>query len=264
MTETNTITIQTDDRPADPIPQHDSFAHCWRLANAFAASSMVPANFQNNPHDCFVVVQLAVELGISPLTAVQNVFMIGGRPSYTAKFAVALANRAKVFAGPIRWKINKGDKKEDLEVTAYAPLSDGDIAEVTLSWRIAAAEGWTRNKKYSTIPEQMLRWRSAKWLIDLHCPEILLGFDVVESAPFNDSSVTQRNEWTQRNESVKDLCRNNVSLQEALLQQNDQPVAHPVVITQGDPEKPALKKPAGEVSPAPSLAKKSEEDNEND
>jgi hypothetical protein len=256
MTETNTITIQTDDRPADPIPQHDSFAHCWRLANAFAASSMVPANFQNNPHDCFVVVQLAVELGISPLTAVQNVFMIGGRPSYTAKFAVALANRAKVFAGPIRWKINKGDKKEDLEVTAYAPLSDGDIAEVTLSWRIAAAEGWTRNKKYSTIPEQMLRWRSAKWLIDLHCPEILLGFDVVESAPWNDSSLTQRNE------SVKDLCRNNVSLQEALLQQSDQPVAHPVVITQGEPEKPTLKHPAGEVSPAPSLAKNSEEDNE--
>ena len=111
-----------------------------------------------------------------PLTAVQNVFMIGGRPAYTAKFAVALANRAKVFAGPIRWKVNKGEKKEDLEVTAYAPFNDGDIAEVTLSWKIAAAEGWTRNKKYSTIPEQMLRWRSAKWLIDLHCPEILLGF----------------------------------------------------------------------------------------
>jgi hypothetical protein len=67
---------------------------------------------------------------------------------------------------------------------------------------------------------------------------------------------------TQRNESVKDLCRNNVSLQEALLQQSDQPVAHPVVITQGEPEKPTLKHPAGEVSPAPSLAKNSEEDNE--
>ncbi len=255
--ETKTITIQTDDRPADPVPQHDNFADCWRLANAFAASSMVPANFQKNPHDCFVVVQLAVELGISPLTAVQNVFMIGGRPAYTAKFAVALANRAKVFAGPIRWKIDKGDKKEDLEVTAYAPLSDGDIAEVTLSWKIAAAEGWTRNKKYSTIPEQMLRWRSAKWLIDLHCPEILLGFDVVDSAPRGDANLTQGKQ--RLNESVG----NNVSLQDALLKQSDRPAVQPVVITQGEPERPALSNQMGEVCPAPALVEKSEEENDN-
>ena len=178
MTETNSLTIQTDASTPDPVTQHDDFSHCWRLANAFAGSSMVPEIFQGKPQDCFVIIQLAVNLGIDPLTAVQNVFMIGGRPAYTAKFALALANRAKVFAGPVRYKVNKGAKREDLEVTAYAPLNDGDIAEVTLSYKIAAAEGWTRNKKYSTIPEQMLRWRAVKWLIDLHCPEILLGFDV--------------------------------------------------------------------------------------
>lgn len=256
--EPTTITIQTDDRPTDPVTQHDDFEYHWRLANAFAASSMVPVHFQKNPHDCFVVVQLAVELGINPLTALQNVYMIGGRPAYTSKFALALANRAKVFAGPIRYKVNKGEKKEDLEVTAYAPLSDGDIAEVTLSWKIAAAEGWTRNKKYSSIPEQMLRWRAVKWLIDLHCPEILLGFDVVDSAPRGESSLTPRKE------SANSSDRNNVSLQDALLKQSDRPAQQPVVITQGEPEKPALPNQAGEVCPAPALAEKSEEDNDND
>ena len=256
MTETNTITIQHDDQPAPDAQESDPLAIAWRHATGYAQSAMVPAHFQNNVQDCFVVVQLALELGIAPLTALQNVFMIGGRPSYTAKFAVALANRAKVFAGPIRWKIEKGEKKEDLEVTAYAPLYDGDTAEVTLSYRTAMAEGWTRNKKYSTIPEQMLRWRSAKWLIDLHCPEILLGFDVVESAPRGESNLTPRNE------SATDFNRTNVSLQDALLQQSDRPAQQPVVITQGEPEKPALPNPAGEVCPAPALAEKSEEDND--
>ena len=258
MTETTSITIDANVAASDPVQESDPLAIAWRHATGYSQSQMVPAHFQNNVQDCFVVVQLALELGIAPLTALQNVFMIGGRPSYTAKFAVALANRAKVFAGPIRWKIEKGEKKEDLEVTAYAPLNDGDTAEVTLSYRTAMAEGWTRNKKYSTIPEQMLRWRSAKWLIDLHCPEILLGFDVVESAPRGESNLTPRKE------SATDFNRDNVSLQDALLKQSDRPAQQPVVITQGEPEKPALLENAGEVSPAPALAKKSEEDNDND
>ena len=232
MTETNSLTIQTDASVPDPVTQHDDFSHCWRLANAFAGSRMVPEIFQGNPQDCFVVIQLAVELGISPLTAVQNVFMIGGRPAYTAKFAVALANRAKVFAGPIRWKVNKGEKKEDLEVTAYAPLNDGDTAEVTLSWRIAAAEGWTRNKKYSTIPEQMLRWRSAKWLIDLHCPEILLGFDVGY-----DEENSLRN--AQNNANVQNLeakSGTEMSLQQAIETQRQ--AIESVVITEEGVKEP--------------------------
>ena len=56
----------------------------------------------------------------------------------------------------------------------------------------------TRNKKYSTIPEQMLRWRAVKWLIDLHCPEILLGFEFADSAPRGESSLTPRKESRQQ------------------------------------------------------------------
>ena len=95
---------------------HDDFSHCWRLANA-ASSRMVPEIFQEPPR-LLRRHPARCRAGISPLTAVQNVFMIGGRPAY-AKFAVALANRAKVFAGPIRWKVNKGEKKR-LEVTLRA------------------------------------------------------------------------------------------------------------------------------------------------
>lgn len=223
--QTQTITIQTDAEPAPVVQESDPLAVAWRRAVGLSQSQMVPAHFQNNPQDCFVVVQLALELGINPLTALQNVYMIGGRPAYTARFALALANRAKVFAGPIRYKVNKGEKREDLEVTAYAPLSDGDVAEVTLSYRTAMAEGWTRNKKYSTIPEQMLRWRAVKWLIDLHCPEILLGFEFAESAPGNYSSQPVK---------VAETESSGPSLQDALLQQSDRPAQQPVVITQGE------------------------------
>ena len=85
----------------------------------------------------------------------------------------------------------------------------------------------------------------------------MLGFDVVESAPRGDTNLTRKNESATNN-------NNNVSLQDALLQQSDRPAQQPVVITQGEPEEPALSNQSGEVCPAPALAKKSEEDDEND
>jgi hypothetical protein len=44
----------------------------------------------------------------------------------------------------------------------------------------AKADGWTQNPKYKSIPEQMLRWRSATRLISLFLPEVLFGLAVRE------------------------------------------------------------------------------------
>ena len=152
----------------------------WQMSQYLAASEVVPAHFRNKPESVFPMLQLAIELQASPLTVLQNTFMISGKPGFSAKLAVSLCNRAKKFAGPIRWKVEKGDKPEDLTVTAYAPTYDGDTVDVTVDMRMAASEGWTKNPKYKTIPEMMLRWRSASWLINLYCPEILLGMEAFE------------------------------------------------------------------------------------
>ena len=261
MTDSS-ITIQTDESLA-PVDAASGEAQLmefrWRAANAYSQSRMVPAHFFNNPQDCYVVVELASQLGVPALTALQNIFMISGRPGFKAQFAVALANKSKVFAGPIRHKVERGDgKPESLAVTAYAPTHDGDTVEVVVSMAQAMKEGWTKNSKYKSIPEQMLRWRSSAWLINLYCPEVLLGLQV------HDDSARGESNLTPQKESATDSNRNNVSLQDALLKQSARPAAQPVVITQGEPEKPALTQKAGEVCPAPALANESEEDNDND
>ena len=192
MTDTNTHTLTLHEpSTVAPVAPAWNFDELWRAANAFAGSRMVPAHFQNQPQDCFVVVQLALELGIAPLTALQNIFMISGRPGFSAKLAIALANRSGAFAGPIRYNVDRGDgKRESLAVTAYAPTKDGEVVEVTITMAQAMADGWTKNPKYKSIPEQMLRLRAAKWLIDLHCPEILLGLDIAEDSGYKSHSAT--------------------------------------------------------------------------
>jgi len=44
----------------------------------------------------------------------------------------------------------------------------------------ARAEGWTKNPKYSSLPELMLRYRAAILLIRTHMPEVLNGLHTVE------------------------------------------------------------------------------------
>jgi uncharacterized membrane protein len=68
-------------------------------------------------------------------------------------------------------------------VTATATLWETqEQVTATVTMGEAAADGWTRNPKYRSIPEQMLRWRAATRLINLYLPEVLFGLGVREEA----------------------------------------------------------------------------------
>lgn len=187
-----------------------AFEHTWRVAKAFSMSQMVPPHFQQKPENCMVALMMAQQLEVNPLLALQNLTVIQGRPGFNAQFAIALANRRGPFAGPITWA-SKG-QGDSLSVSAQAVIkSTGEQVSVTVSMEMARAEGWTKNPKYKSIPEQMLRYRSATWLIRLYCPEVLLGFGTSEeiedtvkagSAPVERVTVTEADS---RHDLVKQL-----------------------------------------------------------
>lgn len=158
-----------------------SFEHAQRVAKVFASSTLVPEHMRKNPADALVALGIARALGEQPLVVMQNIYFVSGRAGWSTKYKIARANRAGVFAGPIRWATaGAGDT---LAVTAYADLIgvQGDArVEVVADMRLAKAEGWTKNQKYSTMPEHMLRWRSASMLIDLYAPDVMLGLPTVE------------------------------------------------------------------------------------
>jgi len=187
MTETTAITTQTTPTAGQLAYLHDGEAlnHIWRLAKFLSASKLVPSHFQSRPEDCMVAVMMAQQLGVDALQLTQNVYMINGRPGLSAPFAIALANSRGPFAGPITW-CSKG-QGDDLEVTAQATVrSTGERVTATCSMLMAKVEQWTKNPKYRSIPEHMLKLRSAAWLIRTTCPEVLFGFytdEEVETMP---------------------------------------------------------------------------------
>ena len=172
MTKENQLT--TTNNNGSFLTDKNAFEHTWRVATAFSKSKLVPKHFQDKPEDCMVALMMANQLNIDPYSALQNLQMISGKVGFSSAFAIALANDRGSFAAPITWDVE--GKGESLVVTAKAKLKKtGEIVKVSVSMETAKKEGWTRNTKYQTMPEQMLRYRSATWLIRLHCPEVLLG-----------------------------------------------------------------------------------------
>lgn len=162
----------------------DRFEQVKKIAKVFYCSALVPAALRGKSEtegiaNIILAFSLASELKENPLVLMQNVFFVGGTPGWKTQYVIAKANRAKVFAGRINWRTTKPDGV--LTVTAFAALADtGEPVEATVDMTMAKAEGWTKNSKYASMPEHMLRWRAAAFLIRLYAPEVMLGYSTIE------------------------------------------------------------------------------------
>ncbi|HEX5244371.1 MAG TPA: hypothetical protein VFW23_13995, partial [Tepidisphaeraceae bacterium] len=61
----------------------------WRLSQAFAKSGLAPKGI-SSPEAIFTAVQLGLELGLSPMSALQSIAVVNGRPSIYGDAALAL------------------------------------------------------------------------------------------------------------------------------------------------------------------------------
>lgn len=181
MPEKRDRLVVSDESPFSNLLDTARFDHIWRVSQMFAASKLVPQHFQGDAYSCFVATQMAVRLGVDPFMFMQNTYVIQGKPGMEAKLAIALVNSSGIFEGPIQWKI--GGEGKARYATAFAKhAKTGEVCECTVTMAIAEAEGWLSKSgsKWKTMPDQMLRYRSATWFARLYCPERLMGMDTAD------------------------------------------------------------------------------------
>lgn len=174
-----TVAVAPRGRLSFDLMDPTAFQHIQRVAVMYANSPLFPDHLRKGGQqtaiaNAVLVMNIAERLREDPLTVAQQIYFVGGKPGWAATYMIAKANQHGVFKNPIDWKVT--GKKETLSVTAHAELaSTGKKVEVTVDMETAKAEGWTRNSKYQSMPEQMLRYRSATALIRLYCPEVMIG-----------------------------------------------------------------------------------------
>jgi len=154
-----------------------------RVAKAFAASTLVPKDYQGNLPNCLIAINMAERIGADPMMVMQNLYIVHGRPGWSAQFLVATFNHCGRFSAiRYEWFGDKG--KDTWGCRAYATEKEtGEkIVGPDITIALAKAEGWhdKSGSKWKTIPQLMLMYRAAAWLIRSHAPEIAMGLQTAD------------------------------------------------------------------------------------
>jgi hypothetical protein len=150
-----------------------------RQAKALAASDMVPDRYQGNIPNCIIAAELAFRMKISPFAVMQNLYVVHGKPGWLTPFLIASFNSCGRYTS-MRFAWND----DDTECRAWAieRATRERIEGPKVSIEMAKAEGWYNRKdsKWRTMPELMLTYRAAAFLVRTSAPELTLGLQTKE------------------------------------------------------------------------------------
>jgi hypothetical protein len=154
-----------------------------RGAKVLAASTLVPPQFQGNLPNCIIALNMANRIGADPLLVMQNLYVVHGRPGWSAKFLIASFNQCGRFSA-LRFEWSGTRDKDDWGCRAWAVEREtGEkIRGPLITIALAKKEKWydKSGSKWQTIPELMLQYRAAAWLVNTHAPEISMGLNTAE------------------------------------------------------------------------------------
>ena len=194
---TSDITTNNIDNESSIYQSQNSFEFAQRQAKSLCESNLVPQSYQGQKGlpNCLVALEMSKRMNLSPLTVMQNLNIIHGTPSWSAQFISSQILGCGRFTN---FDYIVSGQGETLEVQCIAKrVEDQKIVKGTpVSMRMAKLEGWTRNSKYQSMPELMLRNRAATFFVRQYIPDLLLGVqtseEVVDIQPLNVTPETDK------------------------------------------------------------------------
>lgn len=157
------------------------FTLMQRMAKVFCYSAIVPETFrgEQNFGNCVIAIEMATRMHVSPLMLMQNMYIVYGNPAFSSKFLISTFNACGRYTS-IKYKETGKKGTSSQGCVAYTTeKATGEIItgpEITIG--MADAEGWSKKSgsKWKTMPEQMLRYRAAAFLIRTTAPELSMGY----------------------------------------------------------------------------------------
>ena len=182
MSETTTSALVAQEN-LNVFGSIQSFEDAQRMAKVFVNSSLVPQQFKGDLGSCLIALNMANRMKADPLQVMQNIYIVHGKPSFSSSYLIACFNQCGRYSA-IRYKFEGERGTDTWGCKAVATeLATGEILEgVTVTMAMAKAEGWYNKagSKWKTMPELMMRYRAATFLIRSVAPEIALGFTTTE------------------------------------------------------------------------------------
>ena len=177
------IRRDADDNTEAGFNSRGGFDLIQRAATLLANSSLVPKEYQNNMPNCVVALNMANRIGADPLMVMQNLYVVHGRPGWSAQFLIATFNQSGRFSA-LRYEWGGDEGKDTWKCRAYAEeLTTGEVLYgAWISIALTKKEGWyaKSGSKWQSMPQQMLMYRSAAWFVRAYAPEIAMGLHTAD------------------------------------------------------------------------------------
>ena len=198
-----------------PFSNGDAFKLACQIAERISYSSMIPDDYKGKPENVLIAMDYASRFpGMGVVGMMQVMDVVKGRPGLRGTFLAGLINKSPVF-GRLKYEFrgtdNPGGKPSpEYGCRAYAVEREtGEVIYGTwIDWSMVEAEGWSANKKWTSMREQMFQYRAAAFWSRANASDITLGmYEVEELKDLEaiDAEFTRLPSRAQRLNSATDL-----------------------------------------------------------
>lgn len=149
------------------------------LSKIMNASGLMPKGI-DTAEKVFVCMQMGLEVGLSPMQAVQNIAPINGRPSIWGDAALALVEAAGVLED--FQEFFEGEwPKDTFKAVCIAHRRGRKPARREFSVADAkAADLWSKAGPWKQYPKRMMQMRARSWALRDTAPDVLKGMRLAE------------------------------------------------------------------------------------
>lgn len=139
-----------------------------KIGTALCRTAFVPKHFQGKPEDAAAAILYGSTIDMDPVTALQNIYVIGGKPALYARTMVAIV----LAKGHDIWT---EEETEGGVTVAGRRKGSEQVERVTWTAEMAQRAGFTTNANYKSNGRAMLYARASGDVARRIAPDALLG-----------------------------------------------------------------------------------------
>lgn len=140
----------------------------WKMINTMSQTASIPVRYHGKPGDILTTMKMGQELGVSPLEALNEIYIVNGKPSASGKLLAAMIWRAghvlicdpSATGATVRsWRNINGTYHE--------------MPQVSFTKKDAERAGLMDKDTYKQYPAAMMGWRAVTLAARLHFPDVV-------------------------------------------------------------------------------------------
>ena len=167
-----------------------SMEQLWKFAQMASKTALVPQGFRGKPEDCYIAIQMGLELGLKPLQALSGIAVVNGKACLYGDSLIALVRSfpeceyvVESFDEQTMTATCKSKRKGQPEQATNFSKADAQTAKL-----------WGKQGPWTQYPKRMLQMRARGFNLRDVFPDALMGIITMEEAkdyPVKEVKVTE-------------------------------------------------------------------------